>query len=175
MNNLKSNMMKQVILLNILSLIVLITGCNPNAIRKSTPEDDSHPKNLKSMNYNLHNDSDSLKNKVSMVIEPASTKSLLVGKAKLIIANHSADSLKVSEFFFLEFYNGTAWQRLSILDDILFNDIAYLIPPGQAKELPVNLQPKPINYKPGKYRICKVVQILPGNVEAVITASFLVK
>lgn len=167
--------MKQVILLNIFSLIVLITGCNQNAIKKSTPEGDSHPKNLTSMNSNLPNDSDSLKNKVSMVIEPAITKPLLVGKAKLIITNHSADSVEVGEKFLLEFYNGTIWQRLSIFDDILFNDIAYLIAPGQVRELPVNLQPKPINYKPGKYRICKVVQILPGKVEAVITASFSVK
>lgn len=147
--------MKQINLLNILTLIVITTGCNPNAetVKISKSE----------------------QTEIAMIIEPANIKPSLVGKAKLILTNRSADSVKVGESFFITFYNGTTWERVSNFDDMLFNDVAYLIPPGDVKELSINLQPKPFKYKAGKYKISKVVEILPGHAEAVITAAFFVK
>jgi hypothetical protein len=170
-------MIRQFILFSIIGLLLTGAACSPNksTFKNNKEGEDSHLKDSKSINYNRPNDSDSLKNKVTMIIEPATIKASLVGKTKIIITNHSADTLKVGERFLIEFYNGVTWKRLTIFDDNLFNDIAFSIPPGAAKELPINLQPKPNNYKTGKYRICPVVQVMPNNRELSLTAEFFIQ
>jgi hypothetical protein len=167
-------MIRQSILVNITGLFLAIAACSPNAstIKDDKVREDSHLKDLTALDYNLH---DSLKNKASMTVNPSIIKISINSKAKLIIKNDTTDSLKLGDRFSIEFCNGISWKRLPILDDILFNDMAYIIPPQKAKELLLNLRPKPLKYKSGKYRIFKVVQIMPDNKELNLTAEFFIQ
>lgn len=76
-----------------------------------------------------------------MIVAPSNIKSSQVDYIKLILKNSGKDSLKLNDKFSIDFYNGSSWKSLPVFRDVLFNDIAYIIPPRGTKELFINLKP----------------------------------
>ena len=141
--------MRQNLLLSMISFL-LLAGCGSNP----------------------NNSQDKLQAKVAMIVSPSTVKLSQVGQVKLTVKNNGQDSLKLTDRLSIDFYDGLSWKNLPVFEGILFNDVAYIIPPGATKELLINLNPKPINYKLGKYRIIKIAEIIPGKSQLPLTVGF---
>lgn len=152
------------LILNLTWLLLTLAACRPNA------GSNQGPKAVKDRQLSPGPD-----NKVSMSINPNPIRISSGSKAMLTLTNNTSDSLKLGDPFSIEAFNGKEWKALDILDSVSFNDIGYFIPPGQAKELPINLRPKPFDYQPGRYRIGKLIQFMPGGRKLKLTAAFIMQ
>lgn len=168
--------MKQIKLCKIIYLLAAVIGGSCNNSKKNVSEEALHMDNPAGMKDTLPVDSDaSLQNKVIMIVEPSNMKLSLMGKVKLAVKNNTSESLSLGQQFSIEFYNGKNWEMLPVTDHILFEDIAYVISPGETKELTINLKPKSFNYKSGRYRIYKNATLIPSKRELNLTAELRMK
>ncbi|MFI5452199.1 immunoglobulin-like domain-containing protein [Pedobacter sp. UC225_61] len=144
-------MTRKYLLPKLFCLLLTIAACSPNpGPQKADKKANDHP-------------SATSGDKVSMTIEPNPIRIFSSGKAMLTLTNRSTDSIKLGDRFWIESFNAKKWKPLNNLDSMSFNDIGYIIPPGQAKQLPINLRLGTFHYPPGRYRICKLVQFIPGE------------
>lgn len=157
-------MKRKSLILNLTWLLLTLAACRPNT------GSNQEPKTAKGRQLSAGSD-----NKISMSINPNPIRISSGSKAMLTLTNNTSDSLKLGERFSIETFNGKEWKALKILDSVSVNDIGYIIPPGQAKELPINLSPKPFDYQPGRYRIGKLIQFMPGGRKLKLTAAFIMQ
>lgn len=93
----------------------------------------------------------------TLSIEPKNFNNSSMGKAKIIITNRSNEKIVAGLAYFVDFYEGKAWRRLNLHENIIFGLVAVDIQPYSARELETNLKILPYDYMPGRYRITKDV------------------
>lgn len=158
-------------LLKITCLLLGIAACTPN-VKNNELATGPVEKNKKAKNGQL---SGALRDRVFMNVQPTQIKISTNNQARLIVTNSSKDSLLLGDLFYIEFYKEKSWNKLPVLEGISFNDIGYIIPPGQAKAIIINLRPKAFDYQPGRYRIRKPVQLMSSRRKLDLTAEFFIK
>jgi hypothetical protein len=111
---------------------------------------------------------------ITMTLAPNRFQLDSVGRAKLIITNHSNQTFTFGQQSFIEYFNGDKWDRLKVYNGILIEDVLYRLKGGKAGLYNIHLQPIPYKYKTGKYRMVKRLKSELGK-EISATAEFLIK
>lgn len=108
----------------------------------------------------LPNDSpsqiDSLQNTVVLSIATDRYKvSEFPDSVEIIMTNYTNGEITTGDHYFVEFFDGREWLKISHFDKILFHLIGYALYNGDCKEFNIHFFTDKYRYKAGKYRIVK--------------------
>lgn len=161
----KSALMKPIPLQFMIACMMICYSCEQKPTRNTDESQiDSKSDTIVSSKMNNENEIDSKAedntgNRIQMSISPNTFSTSSIGEAKLIISNSSQDLITFGERYSIEYLNGQDWTETSALNNIAFTDMGYRMKPGNSEEYSIHLQPKPFDYKPGKYRINKEITL----------------
>lgn len=76
-------------------------------------------------------------------------------KATFVISNKTEDTYIYGEPYFIEYEKNNTWYNMTPINNMDFNDIAYILKSKESKEITINWEYHYGKLKPGKYRIVK--------------------
>lgn len=102
----------------------------------------------------IETETETLADTVTLSAEPNEIKlSALPDTLKVIMVNHTQDTVTTGLHYHIEYYEDNKWTKIS--PDQFFNDIGFLLTEGDYKTFDIKLLKEQIDYKTGKYRIAK--------------------
>jgi hypothetical protein len=160
-----------------LSSSLISCGCQPK-IRKSNTEVKSVSTQTDSIKpptstNNTTLKSDTVDKLISMTISPSVFKRPDFNKAKVTLINRTSNNLTAGDYYLIEYYNGTTWEKITF-KDVGYNDMAYGLDAHSKREMDVYLKPVPHNYNPGKYRVSKYLRPKNGK-DITVIADFMIE
>jgi hypothetical protein len=160
-----------------IAAFLISCGCQPK-IRNSNKEVKSVSTETDSIkppieNNKITNRKDTVSELISMTISPSVFKGPDFNKAKVTLINRTPNLLTAGAKIQIEYYNGTAWEKITF-KDVGYNDLAYGLEAHSKREMDVFLKPVPYNYKPGQYRLTKYLRQQNGK-DISVTAEFVIE
>lgn len=102
----------------------------------------------------IETETETLADTVTLSAEPNEIKlSALPDTLKVIMANHTKDTITTGLYYHIEYCKNNEW--INISPDQFFNDLGFLLTEGDYRTFDVKLLKEQIEYKTGKYRIAK--------------------
>ncbi|MCD7898768.1 MAG: hypothetical protein LUH22_02515 [Bacteroides sp.] len=109
---------------------------------------------------------------ISMLITP-NTFEKVPANVKLTVINTSDTIAQYGANYVIEELQNEEWVRMPFNDELAFIDLLYIQPSGETREYTISLYPDMGEYKKGKYRIRKNINLGDENVD--VTAEFEIK
>lgn len=151
--------MKYMCLLSLCVFLTFTIGCSPRSEENNNMEEESTDQNQSGMNDAANQEEtpsqDGESGGILLTIDPPTMIAGSMDTAQLRIINNSADTLMTGERYSIEENNNGEWQKMSYLEDILFEDVAHIIEPGQTSDQTISFNLGDQTLDKGLYRICK--------------------
>ncbi len=155
---------------------IILTGCGGQQMIKDSEGTSSKVKDTaittEMQAPNVPKADSTSNNQITMTISPNIFKLPKINKANLNIINNSNYQLIFGSHYSIEYFTGENWDKVEF-KNAGFTDGAYGVAPGKTKDMGVLLQPVPYDYKPGKYRISKIMEeVRDSEKKYIVTAYF---
>lgn len=135
------------------SMTCLVYGCNTN---NSSSEEGTDTTTKETP---IQEEDMDTAHKKLMLINPETFETGTIRNARLTVRNYTSQPINFDSRFTIEQQRNGGWEKLDVLDEVVFTDALYSIKPGNTKELPVVLNSGNYEYEAGLYRLCKEMEI----------------
>ena len=117
---------------------------------------------------------ESLQDSLAMTISPSVFTLPDFNKAKVYLTNKSSYHLTAGDHYFIEYLNRNVWEKITF-KNVGFNDMTYGLDRRSPLQLNVYLYPVLHEYKRGKYRISKTLELRDKSDKFIVSAEFLIQ
>lgn len=117
---------------------------------------------------------ESLQDSLAMKVSPSVFALPDVNKAKVYLTNKSSYHLTAGDYYLIEYLNGDVWEKI-IFKNVVYNDMAYGLDRRSPLQLDVYLYPAMHEYKRGKYRISKSLELRNKGDKFIVSTEFLIQ